>query len=468
MSARSGGRVRPQQRGVDPKGKKKGLDRGVRLTVSIESLVGGGRGLARLPDGRVAFVSGTCPGDEVEIEVRGGGSKCDAELVSVSKPSALRVAPPCSWAQSCGGCDWMHIATEQQPHLHARLVVELLSHAVKDSVPHEGAGVGAERLPAPTVHAAPRGLRYRTRARLHVKADRRGVSLGYLAPRSHDIVEIGSCLVLDPRLDEALPLLRELFAGAHGQGEVELALGRDQKPVLEVSFRGDFAATTYADLDRLTTGASARLAGARVALDGAQRAATFGDPSPVQTRPDGNAVVLSPGGFGQPSDEGAALLADIVRRRVSPEGKHVVELFAGSGTLSVGLAAGAASYVGVEIEEAASKAARENLTSRGLVAKLVAADADAFEIPKKADVVVLDPPRTGARGAVQAIVAARTKQVVYVSCDPATLARDVRALTGGGYDIQSIDTVELFPQTSHVETVVVLGRARPERRGPPS
>jgi 23S rRNA (uracil1939-C5)-methyltransferase len=359
----------------------------------------------------------------------------------------------------------MHVRTELRETSHARIVSELLTRAVARSAsalvahPASARGVGAPSF-SPVVHHAPSELAYRTRARLHFEHGRRGLSIGYLSPRTHDIVPIDACAVLAPDLERALPILRELCAEASGRGQVQIALGRGRLVVLELALEGDATPAVFAKLDAWTSGPTPRIAGARVVLAGASRPLVFGDPEPVQLGADGEPVALAPGGFGQPSDEGAAMLARCVADRAEASGKHVVELFSGSGTLSILLARDAASFVAVELDEAASRAARKNLDARGLQAKLVVGDADGFEIPKKTEVVVLDPPRTGARGAAQAIGRARPKRVVYVSCDPATLARDVADLSGAGYEIASVDTLELFPQTSHVETVTVLVRAR--------
>ncbi len=179
---------------------------------------------------------------------------------------------------------------------------------------------------------------------------------------------------------------------------------------------------------------------------------------------DGAPVVIAAGGFAQPSDAGAAMLArrvDELSRAGKERARHVVELFAGSGTLSVLLARGAASYAAVELDEAACAAARENLAARGasvVGARVIPADADAYAIPPSTTVVVLDPPRTGAAGAARAIAASGARVVVYVACDPPTLARDLGAMTRGRLAITDIETFELFPQTSHVETVVRLER----------
>ncbi len=208
------------------------------------------------------------------------------------------------------------------------------------------------------------------------------------------------------------------------------------------------------------------LAGARVALAGAAKPAMFGDPRPVQVGFDGETLVLPAGGFAQPSDQGAAALATRVSAMARADDKDVHELFAGAGTLTVALAR-TARVSSIEIDGAAVACARENLARRELAAKLSIGDAETAAVPKRAEVVVLDPPRTGAAGACRAIAIAKPKRVVYVSCDPPTLARDAKILAGAGYALRDLETFELFPQTSHVETVAVFERGKPSAGGAP-
>jgi 23S rRNA (uracil1939-C5)-methyltransferase len=138
----------------------------------------------------------------------------------------------------------------------------------------------------------------------------------------------------------------------------------------------------------------------------------------------------------------------------------VVELFSGSGTFSVLLARAAAAFFSVESSEDAAHAARQNLSARGLSGKVTVTDADAFVIPPNAEVVVLDPPRSGAAGASLAIASSRVARVVYVACDSATFSRDLGTLVRNGFALTHLETVELFPQTSHVETLARLVRVR--------
>ncbi len=405
--------------------------------------------MVRLDSGAVVLVAGALPGETVELE----GRDKQARLLRVVEASADRVEPPCPHAIRCGGCDLMHLGAIAQMREHARLVADLLAHALP-----------GRRLPEVVSHPAPAALRYRTRARFFVRARGGAAQVGYRASASHDIEAVADCLVLAPEIEPMLGDLTDVLAGSRGDGDAQVALGQSALPVVEIVFRGELAQATWARVDaRVRDGL---WAGARVRLDGVARPASFGDPGPVLVGADGAPLRIAAGGFAQPSDASAAVLARRVAE-LAREGfaspPHVVELFAGSGTLSILLARDTASFTAVEIDLDATVACRDNLAARELVAKVVAADADAYVVPARAEVVVLDPPRAGAPGASRAIVAARPKAIVYVACDPPTLARDLATLAAGGFEPTHVEAFELFPQTSHVETVVRLVRRPPPR-----
>jgi 23S rRNA (uracil1939-C5)-methyltransferase len=252
--------------------------------------------------------------------------------------------------------------------------------------------------------------------------------------------------------------VRAILAGAPGQGDVSLAVGEAGKPVLSIEWRGELPASAFGEAERRVK--SGRLAGVEIELPGAKTPARIGDARPVAIANDGLPLRAPPRGFAQASETGDRVLVDLVLARAAAEGKKVAELFAGSGNFTVALAAKAAHVTAVELDPAAVTAARENLAARELRnVKSIVADADAWTLPKEVDVVVLDPPRSGARGAVQAIVAKKPRRVVYVSCNPNTLARDLAVLRSA-YAVVAVDAVDLFPDTSHVETVVLLELAR--------
>jgi 23S rRNA (uracil1939-C5)-methyltransferase len=422
------------------------------VDVVVESLAPGGEGVVRTPEGRVAFVGGVIEGERVRVAFDApGGRKPVARLVAVLSPSADRVDPSCPHARACGGCDWIHIARAGQPTRHARIVEELVARAI---------GVA----PPPIASFAPAVAALRTRARFAVKFDRGAARVGYRARGSHALVAIDTCEVLEPGLLDAARLVVSWLERSRGEGELSVGFGlRDgtRKPVVDLTYGGDPSAAFFASADRACAG-DGPLAGMTIALSGTKTPIVIGDPRIVQPGSDGEPLVIAAGGFAQASDAGSALLASRVRALASPEGLRVHELFSGSGTLSIALARGARAFSSVEENERAVACARENLRARGLDGTLRVGDAEAVPAPRGVDVLVLDPPRTGAPRATVAIADAKPKRVVYVSCDPATLARDLGTLHGRGFTLTTIETVELFPNTSHVETIAVVERGRPK------
>lgn len=415
----------------------------------------GGAGLARRASGASVFVPRTAKGDLVEAEVSSSAKVVKANLLRVVEPSPDRVTPPCSHIGTCGGCDWMHLSAAAQREGHASIVRSTIEHAV-----------GSAEVPAIRIHPAAAELAYRTRARLFMEAHRGLLRVGYRAPGSHAISPADGCHVLDPAIAPLVGDLAMVFAGSKGRGDAQIARGRGGKPVVSLEWTGDLPPSVWAAIDaRIADG---RWAGARVTLEGATCAATFGDPQPVILGADGAPLTMAAGGFAQASDTGAALLSNRAAELAAlgfktegPSPRGVVELFAGSGTLSVLLARIASGFTAVELDPAACAAARANLRDRGLPGRVVTADADAFAIPDGTAVVVLDPPRSGAPGAVRSIAASGARSVVYVACDPATLSRDLSVLTSSSrLAVSHIETFELFPQTSHVETIVRLERVR--------
>jgi 23S rRNA (uracil1939-C5)-methyltransferase len=307
-------------------------------------------------------------------------------------------------------------------------------------------------------HAAPRMDAYRTRARVHVDARRGKVVTGMFARASHEPVAVDACLVLDPILDGVRSKLAAILEGAEGRGDAQLAKARAKTrdgATLELRWNADLPAAVFARLERAVN--EGLLAGARVWSGAVKLPATIGDPTPWIVAADGEPLRLAPGGFSQATEAGNVLLARRVVElsdAIAPAATST-ELFAGSGNLTV-LLARTRTVVAVELERAACEAARANLAARKLSAKVVEADASDHTIAKDTRLVVLDPPRIGAKAVAEALAAKPAPDVVYVSCDPPTLGRDLETLAGAGYRLHAIETFEMFPHTSHVETVAAL------------
>jgi 23S rRNA (uracil1939-C5)-methyltransferase len=429
----------------------------VALEATIEQLAPGGDGVALTTiegERRAVFVRGVTVGDRVRLDVDLGSRPARGRVVDLLAAGPDRVEPACPHVARCGGCDWMHVAPAAQQRAHETHVRAVLPAAWRE---HPIA-----------VHAAPATLAYRTRARVHVRASGGRAIVGMNEASTHDPVEVDACAVLTPDLERARRAIAPLLEGAHGRGEAQIALGaldRSPRPsVLELRWSGSLAAACFARIEQAV--ASGLLAGARIMCGESTRPAIIGDPTPWMRGADGAALRLAPGGFGQASDDGNALLAGRVAALVRAlaerrPGLRVAELYAGAGNLTVLLAPIAGDLVAVESSRDACDAARTNLSTRGLTARVVEADAASYVVGTATQLVVLDPPRTGAREAVQRLAASSIRHVLYVSCDPQTLGRDLSVLAGARFIPTAIDVFEMFPQTSHVETVILLERPRP-------
>ncbi len=421
--------------------------RSLTLETDVAELSPGGEGVGICSIGgerRAVFVAGVLPGERVRVEVDPSRRPARGRLLEVLERSPSRVTPPCAHVDRCGGCDWMYVSQEAQAEEHAKIVGRLLGGSVQ-----------------PKSHRAVRELGYRTRARVHVEAKRGRTDVGMFARRSHAPAVVDTCVVLHPILDRARAALATWLEGAKGRGEAQLGLGAPgeaRKAVLDLRWTGELPGAVFARLERAV--AEGKLAGARVFAGAVRIPATIGDPTPYIAGADGGPLRLAPGGFSQATEEGNTLLAGRVAELARDLARGpCIELFAGAGNLTV-LLARDREVLAVEQDHEACIAARANLEARSLAARVVEADANAYPIPKPASLLVLDPPREGARAVAEALAARASKgrapAIVYVACDPPTLARDVKILTDAGYVLQSVETFEMFPQTSHVETVVAL------------
>jgi 23S rRNA (uracil1939-C5)-methyltransferase len=417
--------------------------------IVIESLAPGGDGVAHLDiagERRAVFVAQSAPGDVLRVAIDASTRPARGRILELVAAGPQRVAPECAWASRCGGCDWMHVSLDAQASAHVEHVRAILP-ATSRHLPIE-------------LHPARQSTGYRSRARVHARADKRGrVAVGMHEARTHAPVEVERCIVLDPALEPVRRGLGALLEGSTGRGDVRLALGAGRLPVLDVEWDGDLAPAVFGRVERAVHDGA--IAGARILLHGANRPARIGDPTPWVIGADGQPLQLAAGGFGQPSEEGSAELARHVASLAAARGADAgVELYAGAGSLTVLLTNAIQSLVAVESDEASVAAARANLAARGSSARVVHSDAERFEWGRSARVLVLDPPRTGARRVAERLASGdvpRPSSVIYVSCDPQTLGRDL-ALLAPAYEAQSVDVFQLFPQTSHVEAVVALTR----------
>jgi 23S rRNA (uracil1939-C5)-methyltransferase len=395
-------------------------------------------------DGKVVFVRGAAPGEEVDVAVREDHSRfAFADVLQVVRPSPERRATPCPYLPRCGGCPWQHLEYEAQLRAKRTIVDEHLRRIA-----------GLDVAVAPPL-AAPREFGYRQRLRLRVE----GGQVGFYAGGSHDLVAVEHCLLAEPAVDGAIPIAAELVralrtrarrieivaAGESGGGLVLIAEAEGRWVEADEGVCRAWLARYPAVGGLLLSGRGWRRSWGETKLS----------MSPTETM----RVAVHAGTFTQVNPEVNRLLVRTVLDLASPlAGGRVLDLYAGAGNLSLPLAERGAEVTAVEQSSRAAAdatAAAERIGLRGYRVVCERAESAARTLAARGerfDLVVLDPPRSGARGLIEPVLALRPRSIIYVSCDPATLARDLRDL-GGRYRVDRVQPIDMFPQTYHVETV---------------
>ncbi|MGB7979258.1 MAG: TRAM domain-containing protein [Candidatus Nanopelagicales bacterium] len=397
---------------------------GAELVVTVGPVAHGGHCVARHA-GRVLFVRHGLPGEQVRVRITGVGRKgrfLRADVVEVLAASADRRSEPCPVAGDCGGCDWQHATPAASRELKAAVVAEALDRfagitldpaVVVAAVPLDPAGEGADPEPG---GAPSDGLGWRTRGTLSVDTHGRA---GFLAHRSHRVVATDRCPQLHPRLSEL-----DLFTRTWSMPRV---------------------------------GFVAPATGAPQAFD-----ATAAPESPITERAAGRSWAVAADGFWQVHPGAAdALVGHVGRMIAARAGEHLVDLYGGVGLFGVSLAAAVDGLRVTVVEGDRRACALAELNAEDLPVTVVRAGVARWvarpEALAGADLVVLDPPRTGAGAeVVAAIAAARPRAVAYVACDPVALARDLATFRAAGMVVAELVALDLFPTTHHVECVAHL------------
>lgn len=396
-------------------------------------------------DAGIVLVHGGLPGERVRVRIeeqRQGAQR--GSLLEVLQVSASRVVPVCKLAEQCGGCPLMSLELDAQRALKA----ERLSRAL--------ASAGAPPGFPVQIETAGSGLGYRGRARLAFRRLAQRCLIGYRQHAGHQLVDVDVCVVLEPALQAALESIRErLGPSLEATGEIELAVRDDAKVVAQIRCDAPVGAATYTAAEALTREPTI-VAGVTLRIgDGAP--ARFGDLERALVASDGGVLHAPAGAFAQSNAEVNQRLSALVATLAEPDDARVVELYAGHGNFSVALAARARAFWAVEGDVAAAEACRKNLATRGFAhARVLAQDVGKLRLDERADVVVLDPPRAGAKPLAEIVRTTRATRVVYVSCHMTTLARDLKALAAVGFQVERAHLLDMFPQTAHVEAVVRL------------
>ena len=384
------------------------------MIVDITALAAGGDGIGRDDTGRVTFVPLTAPGDRVQIRiVKQTKSFARGEVEAVVTPSPERVAPPCpAFVAGCGGCQWQHVALPAQHSAKHAIVVNALRKVI--------ANVDPIVAPAPAYG-------WRRRARFHVDHN----VIGLYRTASHQILPLAACPQLEPELEAVLALL-SANAKHTPLPDGELAMLRGHAGAIALAFERPWRA-------------AATLVGQRGIAGIVAGDQTYGSPV-IEVEPG---LYGSPWDFAQASAAGNAALIAIARELVGKGPGDLLELYAGAGNFTRGFAEDGWRVTPSDAFEPARPPPR---FITGPAERVV----ETYQ--GKPQAIVLDPPRAGAAEAIDGIARIGPQTIVYVSCDPATLARDAERLIAAGYRAERAVPVDLMPQTSHVEVALLLRR----------
>jgi 23S rRNA (uracil1939-C5)-methyltransferase len=417
----------------------------------IESLDREGRGVAHV-EGKAVFVEGGLPRERVEYEVRKSKPSYDSAVMTrVLRESAARVAPRCRYFGACGGCAMQHVELRVQVAAKQRVLEDALWHIGK---------VRAESL-LPPIHGEAWGYRHRARLSVRFVAKKGGALVGFRERRSTYVADMTSCEVLPPRVSALIGPLRDLVTGLSIRDrvpQIELAVGAEvvvlvARILQPLSPSDEAAMRAFADAHRV------QLWLQPAGPDSARPFHPLEAPPLYYALPEfGVRIHFGPTDFTQVNHAVNEILVRRALALLAPrENERVLDLFCGLGNFALPIAACGAEVIGIEGHAGLVERARRNAAANGLVAQFQVANL--FEpsvcaaLPR-CDAMLVDPPREGAIEVVKALSGAGPQRIVYVSCDPATLARDAGVLVNvQGYRLAAAGVVNMFPHTAHVESM---------------
>ena len=437
-------------------------------TVTIEGYGEGGMGVARI-DGRVVFVHGALRGEKCRVlSVKTLKSDAFAKVLEVIEPSSERITPDCPYFPRCGGCTYRHIRYEEELRLKKQRVQDNLSR------------IGGSDVTVEEILGARDTLRYRNKAQYPVSKDG---AVGFYRARTHEVIECEHCLLVKPEADAAAEALREYMQSCRVAGYDEKT-GRGL--VRHLYIRSNAAGESLVCVlvngdklpkeDRLVTllrDACPKCTGIVLGTNTKKGNVILGDRYRTLWGSDrledtlcGKTFRLSVPSFYQVNRiQAERLYAKAIEFAGLTGQETVLDLYCGAGTITLALSDHAKKVLGAEIVPEAIDDARENAARNG-VKNVEFFCGDASDVAKKLarenlrpDVITVDPPRKGlAADVVESIAEMQPGRVVYVSCDSATMARDVKRLADLGYTAQRACAVDMFPRADHIETVVLLSK----------
>ncbi len=418
-------------------------------SVQVEKLDHHGAGIA-YQNKKPVFIEGALPGEQVLIQLTESKSKFSrANLIKIQKASTQRVEPFCPHYQQCGGCNMQHLSIDDQREYKQHTLSQLMKKFSGQTAQLDVPIVGDERG-------------YRRRARISLLLDKksRQLQFGFRKKHSKEIVNVTHCPVLAPELDELLPELQSLLAGFSHQdtlGHVELVKADNTRIIVlrhSKALKDD-------DNNALVEFANRHQASLYLMPQNDQLNLICGDSGYYLEA--GVEIAFEPNNFIQVNQQvNDSMVKQAVDWLALSSPDRVLDLFCGLGNFSLPIAQQVASVVGVEgvdamVEKAAANAARNGLSNAQFYQANLEQDfSGQIWAGEKFDKVLLDPARAGASGIVDQLSALGAERVVYVSCNPATLARDSQSLLSQGFKLEKLGMLDMFPHTSHLESMALF------------
>ncbi len=424
-----------------------------RAEITVEKLVHGGTGLARLDTGQAVFVAGVLPGERAVVTLRRKRKGFfEADLAEIITPSRDRIEPPCKGETQCTGATWPYIAYPAQLRYKENILLDTLARI---------GGMTPER-PLPIL-PSPRKDHYRLRTQFNVRTVAGTQRIGFFRPGSYSLVEVNDAFLIDPvinttlqavrTLERLLPPLKEIHINATPSGKVHILLFSEQDTLPAMDSFFEYLRNAVPGVIGITGFANRKKAFAL----GRNR---------LELEIEGLRLSATEGNFYQVNWEQNRNMVKTVLDFVGVEGTDtVLDLYCGIGNFALPLAKRAKKIIGIESGYSAIEDARENASANGVHnAEFIADDMQKglktlMQKKLRAEVIVLDPPRSGATlKTLERVLAFVPRTIVYVSCNPSTLARDLKYFHLFGFRLDRLQPVDMFPYTYHIECVAEMKR----------
>lgn len=430
---------------------------------TIDKLAFGGNGVCRI-DGKVCFVPLSCPGDEVSLRITAQKKSYSlAAIAEVMQPSPHRTIPPCPIFGACGGCNWQHISYPVQVESKRQILADSLwrgarvpAHLVEDVVP------------------APSQFGYRSRLQFKVAVDGRILRIGFFRQGSHQVVDAADgCPIAAPVINEVLGSFRSMLTAYPDIGSIsQISIDTGNCGVIVVIHQSGMITSKSRKFFVDRAARFGACTGLFIKADRQPHGEMIWGNAEISyrmnpSRSDCPPVVLTyaPGGFAQVHQQQNSAMLSVIRRlgAFTPD-IRLLDLYCGNGNFSLPLADAVASVIGIEGNADSIRAAEYNKELNAVVnVRFFCDDVNSgvqrlVEQGQTFDTVLLDPPRAGAGDAVPGMAQLRPDRIIYVSCDPGTLARDCGLLAAHGYQVVASVPIDMFPQTYHIESVTLLRR----------